>query len=223
MSKARPFSGWPPSARPTAALIVPPWRHRDHVPARLLGVDALDRAADAVIEIHETLAAGRGFVDRRQTSGCRPAGWRGTPRDSCPAIRRDAARRRRFSCGIACGLGKSGGPDRVRGLMRALQIACIPDRVARQDFADRLEHHAIAGVAAEILLPVDAAAVLAHRRMAHPPPARRDHRSVCLDWTSRRPFNTVCCRCTSEHASSQVTSTFEILFEFRKAASADAA
>jgi hypothetical protein len=70
---------------------------------------------------------------------------------------------------------KSGGPDRLRGLMRALQIACIPDRVTRQDFPDRLEHHAIAGVAPEILLPIDAAIVLAHRRMPHTPPARRDY------------------------------------------------
>src|SRR4051812_39496147 len=35
----------------------------DHVPARLLGVDPLDRAACAVVEIHKTLAAWRGFVD----------------------------------------------------------------------------------------------------------------------------------------------------------------
>jgi hypothetical protein len=38
-------------------------RHHDHIPARLLGVDALDGAANAVIEVHKTLAAGRGFVD----------------------------------------------------------------------------------------------------------------------------------------------------------------
>ena len=49
-------------------------RDDDHVLARLLGVDALDRAADAVIEIHETLAAGRGFVDRRKpVAADRPA------------------------------------------------------------------------------------------------------------------------------------------------------
>ena len=41
-------------------------RDGDDVPARLLGVDALDGAADAVIEVHETLAAGRGFVDTRK-------------------------------------------------------------------------------------------------------------------------------------------------------------
>src|SRR5205823_6052973 len=38
-------------------------RDDDDVPARLLGIDAFDGAADAVIEVHETLAAGRGFVD----------------------------------------------------------------------------------------------------------------------------------------------------------------
>src|SRR5215216_3107553 len=41
-------------------------RDDDDVPARLLGVDALDGAASAVIEVHETLAAGRGFVDGRK-------------------------------------------------------------------------------------------------------------------------------------------------------------
>src|SRR6476620_3677768 len=34
-------------------------RDGDDVPARLLGVDLRDAAADAAIEIHETLAAGR--------------------------------------------------------------------------------------------------------------------------------------------------------------------
>ena len=70
-------------------------------------------------------------------------------------------------------LRKSGGPDRVSGLVRAFQIARNPHAMARQDFSNRFEHHAIAGVAAEILLAVDAAAVFAHRRMPHPPPARR--------------------------------------------------
>ena len=49
-------------------------RNDDHVPARLLGIDALDGAAGAVIEVHETLAAGRGFVDRRKpVAADRPA------------------------------------------------------------------------------------------------------------------------------------------------------
>src|SRR5882672_12755670 len=39
-------------------------RDDDDVPARLFGIDAHDRAAGAVIEIHETLAARRRFVDR---------------------------------------------------------------------------------------------------------------------------------------------------------------
>src|SRR5437879_5836400 len=41
-------------------------RDDDDVPARLLGVDALDGAANAVIEVHETLAAGRDLVDLRK-------------------------------------------------------------------------------------------------------------------------------------------------------------
>ena len=38
-------------------------RHHDDVPARLFGIDAFDRAASAVIEVHKTLAAGRDLVD----------------------------------------------------------------------------------------------------------------------------------------------------------------
>jgi hypothetical protein len=72
-------------------------------------------------------------------------------------------------------LRKSRGPDRVGGLMRPLQIARVPDRVARQDFSNRGEDHAVAGIAADILLPVNAAAVLANRRVTHPPPPCRDH------------------------------------------------
>src|SRR5436305_12371932 len=41
-------------------------RDDDDVPARLLGADALDGGADAVIEVHETLAAGRDLVDLRK-------------------------------------------------------------------------------------------------------------------------------------------------------------
>ena len=117
-------------------------------------------------------------------------------------------------------LWKAGGPDRFRGLMRAHQIARIPDRIARQDFCDRLEHFAIAGVALDILLAVDVAAVAAHRRMTHPPPPRGD--DCWFAWIGHRedPFHSVCRRCTSEHTSSQVTSRLKSCLKFRSAASA---
>src|SRR6266852_700458 len=83
-------------------------------------------------------------------------------------------------------LGKSRRPDRVGGLMRPLQIARIPHRVTRQDFPDRFEYHAVAGVAAEVLLPIDAAAIFPNRRVTHPPPPCRDHgvgnRLLCDGW-----------------------------------------
>ena len=78
------------------------------------------------------------------------------------------------SFGIVGRPRKARVPDRFRGLMRALQIARDPDRIARQDLRDRLEHLGIAGVAGDIGLAVDVAAVVAHRRMAHPPPSRDD-------------------------------------------------
>ena len=61
--------------------------------------------------------------------------------------------------------------------MGPLQVACVPNGVARQDFSNRLEYHAIAGVAADVLLAVNAAVILADRRMTHPPPPGRDHAS----------------------------------------------
>src|SRR6266550_4126716 len=56
-------------------------------------------------------------------------------------------------------LWKTRSPDRLRGLMRALQIACVPHRVARQDLRDRFEHFAVAGVAGDVFLSVDVAAI----------------------------------------------------------------
>src|SRR5687767_6408839 len=40
--------------------------HGNHVLAGMLNRDALDRAADTVVEIHKTFAAGCCFVDRRE-------------------------------------------------------------------------------------------------------------------------------------------------------------
>src|SRR6266581_3256015 len=89
-------------------------RHRDHVPARLLARDALDGAAGAVVEIPETLAAGRGLVERgKPVTAGRQA------RHERRAIH--ALQLAEMLLGESlfvrhrCGLGKSGGPDRVRG------------------------------------------------------------------------------------------------------------
>src|SRR6202790_75153 len=144
----------------------------DHVAAGVFDVDAFDRAAHAVVEVHETFAARRRLVDRSEPrAAARPAG------EECRAVHAlpfpemlfgeiGLMRHRR-------GPGKSGGPDRIRGLMRAFQIARDPNRAPRQDLSDRFEHHAVAGVAAEVLLPVDAPLILANWRVAHPPPPCR--------------------------------------------------
>src|SRR6476620_5041513 len=100
-------------------------RDRDDVPARLLGVDALDGGADAVIEVHETLAAGRGFVDTgKPVSAGRQTGVK------CCAINAlqfaEMLLGERIHMRHLDRLGKAGVPDRLRGLMRSLQIACIP-------------------------------------------------------------------------------------------------
>src|SRR5207302_3831067 len=41
-------------------------RYRNHVPAGMVGVDPLDRAAHAVVEIHKAFAARGRLVDRRK-------------------------------------------------------------------------------------------------------------------------------------------------------------
>ena len=62
-----------------------------------------------------------------------PAGrWRGEPRDSCPAIAEMLFGEIRFFRHRGR-LWKAGRPDRVRGLVRARQVAGEPHRVARQD------------------------------------------------------------------------------------------
>ena len=58
--------------------------------------------------------------------------------------------------------------------MGAHEVARIPDRAAWQDLRHGFEHLASAGVAGDVRLAVDVAAVIAHRCMAHPPPSRRD-------------------------------------------------
>src|ERR1700751_170563 len=59
--------------------------------------------------------------------------------------------------------------------MRPFQVACIPYRAARQNLADRLEHHAVAGIATDIGLAINAATIVAHRRVTDPPPPCRNH------------------------------------------------
>ena len=146
---------------------------RDDVPARLRARDAVDRRCYATIEVHETLAAGRGLVDIGE-----PAGADRTRRDEGRAVHALPSPEILFGEGRLPrhigGPRKAGIPDRFRGLMRALQIARDPHRAARQDLRDRLEHFGIAGVAGDVGLAVDVAAVVAHRRVAHPPPSRDD-------------------------------------------------
>src|SRR5689334_17860708 len=143
----------------------------DDVPARVRRRDARDRLRGAIVEVHETLAVRRGFVDFGE-----PVAAERQACDEFLAIHalplaeillgeQNLMRHARRP-------GKSSGPDRFRSLVRALEIARIPGRSARQDFRHRLEYLAIAAIAFDVLLAVDVAAVAAHRRMTYPPPAR---------------------------------------------------
>src|SRR5665213_983270 len=128
-------------------------RDGDNIPARMFDSEAVDRALYAIVEIHETLAARRGLVDRgKPVAAGRAAGEERGAMHALPSAEMLFGQRIFVRHGRR--LWKSGGPDRIRGLMRTLQRARDPGRLARQDFADRLEHRAIAGVAAEILLSV---------------------------------------------------------------------
>src|SRR5216117_3943885 len=103
-------------------------RDDDDIPARLLGVDALDGTACAVIEVHETLAAGRGFVDlSKPVAADRPARQERRAIKALPLT--EMLFGERVHVRHLWRLGKAGGPDRMRSLMCALQIACIPDRI----------------------------------------------------------------------------------------------
>jgi hypothetical protein len=189
----------------------------DHVPARLRLGDALDRVAGAVVEIHETFAAGRGLVD-----GGEPVAAGRTARQKFRAIHALPLAEMLFGerrlARHARGLWKSGGPDGFSRLVGPLQIARIPHRIARQDFRDRLEHLRVAAVALDVGLTVDIATIAAHRRMANPPPTRDYHgRLVAIGHgqnpllVSSRVATSVVLRQSTRHL--QVTLMFEILFE----------
>src|SRR5258707_2813942 len=145
--------------------------HRNHVIAGMFGADALDRAAHAVVEVHKTFAARRRIVDRRKPVTAdldRPAGKERRAVEPLPFAEMLFGK-----CRLVlqfCRFWKACGPDGGGGLVGPLQIACVPDRVARQDFSDRLEYHAIAGVAADVLLAVNAAVILPNRFVTLPPP-----------------------------------------------------
>jgi hypothetical protein len=182
----------------------------DDVLAGVLGHDPLDRPGGAVVEIHETFAAGRGLVDvGKPMAADRPAGDEGGAVHPLP-LSEMLLGKRCFLCHRRR-LRKTGRPERMRGLMRAHQIARDPDCIARQDFRHRLEYLDVGGIAGNIGLAVDIAAVAAHRRMAHPPPPRRDHlRLVFIGHRDALSFAVLSLyvrrRVASSH--SQVTSTF---------------
>src|SRR6478609_4445297 len=87
-------------------------RDDDDVPARLLGVDALDGCADAVIEVHETLAAGRGFVEvSKPVAADRPARQERRAIEALPLT--EMLLGERVDMRHVRRLGKARGPDRV--------------------------------------------------------------------------------------------------------------
>src|SRR6202022_1130378 len=96
--------------------------YRNHVPARVLGVDPLDCTTNTIVEIHKTLAARRRVSDRRKPVAAnfdRPAGEERRAVQSLPFAEMLFGQRRLVL--QLCGFRKSRGPDRVGGLMRPLQ------------------------------------------------------------------------------------------------------
>jgi hypothetical protein len=144
----------------------------DDVAAAMPGVDALDRRAHPLEQIDEALAARRPLLGRSEPVTADVRGAAGeefgavAPLPFAEILLREGALLMQ-----RIGRSQAGGPDRLGGLMGALEVARIPHRVLRQDARDRGEHHLVAAVAVEVLLAVDMAAVLAHGRVAHPPPA----------------------------------------------------
>jgi hypothetical protein len=103
----------------------------------VFGADALDRAAHAVIEVYKALAARRRIVDRRKPVAAdldRPAGQERRAVEPLPF-----AEMLFSECDLvlqSCRFWKTCGPDGVGGLVGSLQIACVPNGVARQDLSD---------------------------------------------------------------------------------------
>src|SRR5262249_34262599 len=149
---------------PDRRLDAPAVADRDDILAGVLDIDALNRATDPVVEVHVALTARRSLIDTRIPMAAeRAAGEERGAVHPLPLTKilfgetgiLDQARRP----------WKAGGPDRFRRLMGSHQIARVPHRLARQDLCHRLEHLAVAGVAGDVFLAVDVAAVIAYRRM----------------------------------------------------------
>src|SRR6201992_1210682 len=93
-------------------------RHRDDILAGMLPADPLDRAADAVVEIHEAFAARRRIVDRRKPVAAdrdRPAGEERRAVQSLPLAEMLVGKRRLLL--HRGGAWRSRRPDPVSGLM----------------------------------------------------------------------------------------------------------
>ena len=149
-------------------------RDDDDVFAGMREVDPIDRAFDASVEIHEALTARRWVVDRRKPVAAdldRTAGKERSPIETLPFPEMLLGECRLVR--HCCGLGISSLPQRIRGLVRAFEIARKPLGIVRKNARHGIEHRAIAAIAADIGLSIDATAILAHRRVTHPPPARR--------------------------------------------------
>jgi hypothetical protein len=97
--------------------------------------------------------------------------------------------RDRFRAGDSFGPGQAGSDDRRRRLVGAAQIACHPDRVARQLLGEPSESGAFRAIARKVQLSIDAAAMV-YRRVADPPKAGRDlvHFAAAVSSTTISPI-----------------------------------
>ena len=151
-------------------------RHADDILAGVRSVDALDTGHRPVRQIVEALAARRALMRGGEPVAGNRRRARSEERRTIHAL--PLAEILFGECLVLMhlvGLRQTRRPDRGSSLMRALQIAGKPDSIPRQEFRYTREHDAVAAIAADIGLAVDIAAVLAHRRVPHPPPACRCH------------------------------------------------
>src|SRR6185437_1102797 len=127
---------------------------RYHVAPGMGDGQAINRALGAAVEIHKTFAAWRRHVDLGK-----PAAARRTACDECGAVHALPLPEMLLGeSGFVRHLGwlrKASRPDRLRGLVRAHQIARNPDRIARQYLGDRIKYFSIGGVAGDVGLAVN--------------------------------------------------------------------
>jgi len=155
-------------------------RHRDDVAPGVCGVEPIDFGPYALDEIAETLPTGRALIGRGKPQRLRADlafGKKGLALEPLPIAQMllgqggERLGHDTVVPALAC------AQDRRGRLLGARQMARHPYRIAGQFARQEAEDLNVAAIAIEVALAIDAALVR-HRSVPDPPPARRRDRHV---------------------------------------------